>query len=982
MKQIKIFIASSIKELKNTRNELARFVLGLNNRFIDQNIYVQMELCEEMDNAVPYVRKQDEYNEFIQKADFIFCLFHEKVGSYTKEEFKIALDSFKQLGSPKIFTYFYENNNNIYSDEVKSMMEELDKKHHHFYSIYNHTDMIKLTILLQITLFLNSMVSLEGNQVYVDQYECMSITNIPAFSKNNNLQEKIKKLNVLRECYQKKVRLFEKDMTNKNLAGDVSVLAQKIDRITNEIHCIEENTWAYLLDMHRNLWLGNISDIQMKLYRCLEQGDISNADYYLMEMTQEIRNFVETGMEAVQKLINCTKQKIYILNIQKETEQNVSEIKKCYKECYDAIYNWANNEYAVRNFILEYAEYLFTQNDPSADQLYKKLLWLCSEPNGTLSDEECFECFYYAARFYSSQKRTEEVEIYYNKCIKILSKSKENNVKNQLKEASLLVNMGSFYQHEGKFDIAEDLYQKFIDIMQPRKELYNRYSKSFIRNTAVVYRALADLKMRKNCKGMAKIYLDESFEWMKKLCKKEEYNYLGDMADLYGSYGNYYDSYINKEMWLKAEEWYKKGVELCEELYKYNPKKHGERLVCIKHNFGGYYLAHGLLEQAVQLLREAYDVTKLLNKYNPEKYDKINICLSLGKALNKKDDPQAVEYLIKCLNYIECLDKVKKAEYDEQLAEIYHNLATCKYVERELKIEYIQKVIHIVENNYQSNLQTKEMYLACCYNDIVVICSDDPEFHELALQYLQKLEGLLPEKMETVDIEKDGLSLMQIYNNLAVLYYLPLDKKRAIEYMEKAITIAESLEKLDVDKFGSYLVEFHINLVTFYRYISRKKVKMCYIKLFEAAERLKAAGEEIYLIKLAEAYYDFFEFYVDECENSDALNYKKHYSEILCKLNDIDTMKYNEYLIRGYYIIGCFCEGQEDYSSMEKYYDKCWAFLKNISKDELATELVDFTDIYNDLSQYYQENKGLEENKKNSKENGLFRKFIRKNGEK
>lgn len=76
-KLIKIFLASSIDELKETRNELARFVLGLNNRLISQEIYIQMELCEEMDNAVPYVRKQDEYNAFIKNADFVFFVFYD-----------------------------------------------------------------------------------------------------------------------------------------------------------------------------------------------------------------------------------------------------------------------------------------------------------------------------------------------------------------------------------------------------------------------------------------------------------------------------------------------------------------------------------------------------------------------------------------------------------------------------------------------------------------------------------------------------------------------------------------------------------------------------------------------------------------------------------------------------------------------------------------------------------------------------------------
>lgn len=193
-----------------------------------------------MDNAVPYVRKQDEYNAFIQGADLIFCVFYEKVGSYTKEEFNTALERFKQIGSPKIFTYFYEMSDNNYSQDIKNMMEELDKKHHHFYSIYNHIDMIKLAILLQVTMFFDKLIIIEDNQVCVEQYKCMTLTKIPAFSKNKNLQKRNQELDSLRESYQEKVKLFESDVTNIELARDVSKLAQAIDKLTEEIRSIEK----------------------------------------------------------------------------------------------------------------------------------------------------------------------------------------------------------------------------------------------------------------------------------------------------------------------------------------------------------------------------------------------------------------------------------------------------------------------------------------------------------------------------------------------------------------------------------------------------------------------------------------------------------------------------------------------------------------------------------------------------------------------
>lgn len=44
--------------------------------------------------------------------------------------------------------------------------------------------MIKLAILLQVTMFFDKLVILKGDYFYVDKYPCLTLTNIPEFSKN------------------------------------------------------------------------------------------------------------------------------------------------------------------------------------------------------------------------------------------------------------------------------------------------------------------------------------------------------------------------------------------------------------------------------------------------------------------------------------------------------------------------------------------------------------------------------------------------------------------------------------------------------------------------------------------------------------------------------------------------------------------------------------------------------------------------------
>lgn len=488
--------------------------------------------------------------------------------------------------------------------------------------------------------------------------------------------------------------------------------------------------------------------------------------------------------------------------------------------------------------------------------------------------------------------------------------------------------------------------------------------------------------MKKDRSNKEKIeeYLDEGLEWIRKLYEQNEYKYAGDMVDIYDSYGNFYDSFLQTEQWLKAEEYYRKSIELCENLYKRNPEKYGERLMRAKNNFGGYCQEHGQLEKAAQYLEEAYDLAERLHIHNPEKYDRLVECLNLGKSLNKKGDPRAIEYLKKCLEIIENADE-KKKEYDNELASVYHNMAACQSMTGEMKADYMKKVIEITEKMYQKNPERYGLYLASCYDDMAVIYNDMPGMYGLVIDYLHKSDLLIPKRMEDVNIERDGLRLAQIYSNLAILYYLPKDIKYAMEYIEKAINIAESLEQLDANKFGPYLIDFYTHLANFYKRISKKKVLPCYMKALDIAERLQTVNDEVYFIKSAEIYYEFFEFYIDKYDNQEILNYRTQYIEILQKIDDLGVEKHNEYLIRGYYIIGRSYEEQGDNLLMEQYYDKCWHLLKNM--DELVTEYVDFTDINNDLSKYYHEKKKFEngETKKEKTElkekSGLFRKFAK-----
>ena len=101
----RIFIASSM-ELSEDRKAFRELIMEQNNAWHEQGAFLQVVGWEHFLDAVSKTRLQDEYNKAIRDCDIFVLLFHSKVGKYSCEEFKIALEQFQITGKPLIYTYF------------------------------------------------------------------------------------------------------------------------------------------------------------------------------------------------------------------------------------------------------------------------------------------------------------------------------------------------------------------------------------------------------------------------------------------------------------------------------------------------------------------------------------------------------------------------------------------------------------------------------------------------------------------------------------------------------------------------------------------------------------------------------------------------------------------------------------------------------------------------------------------------------------
>ena len=228
-KKIKIFLASSIEDLKLDRTEIGDFFGTLNNIYFDRDICFYLIKCENYDKAIALGGKQSEYDREIRESDLVFFLFFRKVGDYTKHEFEVALESFKENKRPKIVTYFkYVNSADEINDEVKAFMDILDGELRHYYNTYGHIDTLKLGILMQIKLMGldSSEFKIKDGEVCLNNVPVVRTENIPIINENRELQALVQKKRELQVLKEERRIAYLNDPTEENEQASDEVKAE------------------------------------------------------------------------------------------------------------------------------------------------------------------------------------------------------------------------------------------------------------------------------------------------------------------------------------------------------------------------------------------------------------------------------------------------------------------------------------------------------------------------------------------------------------------------------------------------------------------------------------------------------------------------------------------------------------------------------------------------------------------------------------
>lgn len=188
MKEIYIFLASSIDEFKYERLDLGDFIRKVTDLTIEQDVYLKFTICEDLSNSVSKNRKQDDYNKEIRNSNFFYVIFGNKAGDYTVEELEEAVKQYKITKSPNIYLYHKKVfEDTVITEKGKAALERIKKENPNIcYREYVHVDKMKLEIAkdLLVNKAFNGTIAVVKEKVLLNGKKLFSFVAEPVTEQN------------------------------------------------------------------------------------------------------------------------------------------------------------------------------------------------------------------------------------------------------------------------------------------------------------------------------------------------------------------------------------------------------------------------------------------------------------------------------------------------------------------------------------------------------------------------------------------------------------------------------------------------------------------------------------------------------------------------------------------------------------------------------------------------------------------------------
>lgn len=678
LKKIKIFIASSINDLKIDRVEIGNFFRQLNEIYLDNGIHFSLIMCEDYDNSIVNGGKQSVYDDEIRDSELCFFLFFTTVGEYTKHEFEVAFESYQKSEKPKIVTYFkYVDSLDNITSEVRSFMHMLDGELKHYYNTYDNVDALKLGMLMQIKLMKldSSSLEIENGIVVLNGETIVDTKNIPMFYKNSDLAELKAALEKITTKYYELRASYAENPDEPELYDKYNQVAKERAELDEKIKTMEKQLLTYALTSQEELSKNSFTSRQREGYRLVEMGDYQGALKVLSK--EEIYKDILHDEEIVDSLINeriMTRIKELKQRIDVLSAGNISaEVSKEIKEIYDVIYQKIVKYNLQKDLIFSYAIFLCEQKSfEESLKISEKLKYYYDNPDEKISEPEKMNLFKLLGILYIKLKHMDEAEKMLLSAVDIAKTLAEREpAEYEFDLALVYEELAILYYETNRINKAEEVLTAEFKIA---KKVYENKQVNYASRVAACFNNLARIYTETNRVKEAEKLYRMSIDCTNMLLKQKGREHLCDASVVYSNLGCLY---MDQNRYKESEKMFLSGIEIVKKKADINPEKNLPDLADIYNNMGILYMSTNRFEKAVETLILALDIRKKFAERNPDVYNHLVAQSYYNLALAYKESEKNEEcekMLLKALEVINEGDKNTFGIHKKEIADIYSEL--------------------------------------------------------------------------------------------------------------------------------------------------------------------------------------------------------------------------------------------------------------------------------------------------------------------
>lgn len=971
MNKIKIFLASSIVELANERKDLELFIRNTSDKFEEKyDTKILPLLCENIDPCMSKTRKQDEYNELIKDCEMCFFIFFTRAGEFTKEEFNVAFEHFKNNNKPKIYVYFKNiRDNSTVEESVKDFMMQIDQTYHHYYGTFDHIDTIKLRILLNLIIQEIDYVNIEtkDGKCLVDGREIMDISNISEFANSQELQKFKTELADVEQKYLSMKAIYASGDIDDEFRKEYVQIAAKRQNLSKVIEELQKDIFELSLNLSKDEVHGNITPRMKEAYRLFELGDsngclaILSSDDIDSEFDRWEKEHERESKIKAELYVREHKLAIDILQTMKTFTNRFDEIHSRYEKAVKVA-----EKYRVELRILcNYAAFLLEQNDIALAITYAEKLYSyygsSKDIDENLPDivnvDRLLGALYRADhRLTDAQKHYEKEQEYYFKQFKFKPDSFSFNIK--FIEASL--NLGGLYLDMHKYDkaktalgLARSVYSRIVD---SNFAMFGQQLAGTLLNLGLVYSGEGQNQEAE------RVYL-EAYNLFERLAEQNPEQNESYMAGTLCNLGNLYRK---MRKYKEAEDVLKKAYSIYEKLAEENPRAFEPNLAKAYSILGSLYCDIKNYKDAEIFITKAQKIFSTFTADNLYAFrDELAYISSVlwNVYLGDGRYTEAEQTLIYARDSYVKLAEQDPDQFEPKLAVILINLCTV-YEAKKQHAEAEGVIIQVCEIYERLNKRhpnaTYEHDLAKSFANLGKHYFRLHRFSEAEKAYIKSRDIYV--KLVTVDQSVIVNEFGAVLSDLAFIY-------QSIGMFDKAdsvcIDLGEIYSKLseqDPDLYEPSFAEELINIYVVYRNAGRyKEAERLLIQVREIYKRLsdRNSGELSYKQKLAQTITNQGLLYQNLQRYDDAGKAFIEAHDICAELAALDPENYEIELANAIGGLGNFYCSTKIYDKAEYYcntarqmYEKLCAKKPDYIYPLLAITLSNLSGIYIEAQQY------------------------------